>query len=112
MPKRPIDPPEPELQDPDEPGFGDPEEEDEAELTARPSPAGNPELDPDDERVVPSSNVGGAAPSPGADSGGDLPGPEDDLANLAEPEPASTPELHGFSVQEEDLPLDPAPDEE
>lgn len=111
MPKRPIDPTEADLPDPDEPGFGDPEEEDEAALTARPTSARNPDLDPDEDRVVPASNVGGAAPSPGADSGGDQPGPEDDLANLAEPEPPSTPELHGFSVHEGSLPPEPAPDE-
>ncbi len=113
MAKRPIDPPEQDLPpDADEPGFGDPDDQDEAGLTARPSPARNPELEIDDDRVVPSSNVGGAAPSPGSDSGGDLPGPDDDLANLAEPEPPATPELGGFSVRGEDLSRDPAPDEE
>jgi hypothetical protein len=112
MSERPIDPQEHDFSDTDEPGFGDPDEQDEAELTARPSSARNPELEVDEDRVVPSSNVGGAAPSPGADSGGDLAGPEDDLANLAEPEPPSTPELGGFSVREEDLSRDPAPDED
>jgi hypothetical protein len=112
MPKRPIDPPDADLPDSDEPGSGGPDEQDEAGLTARPSSAGNPELEVDEDRVVPSSNVGGAAPSPGADSGGDLPGSEDDLANLAEPEPPSTPELRGSSVREEDLSRDPAPDED
>ena len=45
----------------------------------------------DDEKLVPLANVGGAAPTPlGLDSGGNLPGPEDDLANL-EPEPPEAP---------------------
>jgi hypothetical protein len=112
MPTRPIDPPDGDIYDPDEPGFGGPDDLDEDDLTARPSRVGNPELDPDEDRVVPGSNVGGAAPSPGADSGGDLPGEEDELANLSEPEPPSTPELRGFSVREEDLPPAPGPDEE
>jgi hypothetical protein len=54
----------------------------------------------------------GAAPTLGGDSGGDLPGPQDDLANLSEPEPPGTPELGGLSVHEEDLPPAPGPDEE
>ncbi len=112
MAKRPTDPRETDLPDDGEPGFGDPDDRDDAELTARPSPIRNPELEVDDDRVVPVSNVGGAAPSPGSDSGGDLPGPDDDLANLAEPEPPTTPELGGFSVGEEDLSRDPAPDED
>jgi hypothetical protein len=110
MATRPKDPQDPALDDPDEPGFGDPD--DEVEATARPSPRGNPELEADDDRVVPSTNVGGAAPSAGADSGGDLPGSEDDLANLSEPEPPGAPELGGFAVREGELPLQPAPDEE
>ena len=37
---------------------------------------------------MPLENVGGAAPTPlGLDSGGNFPGPEDDLSNLSEPEP-------------------------
>ena len=110
MAKHPIPPAD--TPDSGEPGSGAPEEQDEAELTARPSAARNPELEVDEDRVVPSSNVGDAAPSPGGDSGGDLPGPEDDLANLAEPEPPSTPELRGLSVREENLSRDPAPDED
>lgn len=59
--------------------------------------------DPEDDRLVPSTNIGGAAPTPlGADSGGDLPGAEDDLANLGEPEPPEAPELEGISIRSED----------
>ncbi len=76
---------------------GDPiDETDDREVTARPTeqtPDGS--LDDDDgDRLVPQSNVGGAAPtSLGHDSGGDLPGSEDDLSNLSEPEPPESPEL-------------------
>lgn len=57
-------------------------------------------LDGDDDRLVPLSNVGGAAPSPhGHDSGGDLPGFEDDLSNLAEPEPPDSPEVGAVHVR-------------
>ena len=53
-----------------------------------------------DEKIVPMSNVGGAAPTAlGADSGGDLPGSEDDLENLAEPEPPDAPELGAIHVR-------------
>ncbi|GEJ58640.1 hypothetical protein [Anaeromyxobacter diazotrophicus] len=52
------------------------------------------------ERVVPLSNVGGAAPTRlGGDSGGDLPGPEDDLTNLIEPEPPQSPEMNAMHVR-------------
>jgi hypothetical protein len=53
-----------------------------------------------EEKLVPPSNVGGAAPTPlGCDSGGDLPGSEDDLANLAEPEPPEAPEVGAVHVR-------------
>ncbi len=67
--------------------------------TDEPTPTVQPrerpeQLDDDGDRLVPLSNVGGAAPSPhGHDSGGDLPGNEDDLSNLAEPEPPDSPEV-------------------
>jgi hypothetical protein len=52
------------------------------------------------ERVVPMSNVGGAAPTRlGNDSGGDMPGPEDDLTNLIEPEPPESPEVGALHVR-------------
>ena len=73
------------------------------EPTARPS---DPELreleEEDDEKLVPLTNVGGAAPTPhGLDSGGDLPGSEDDLANLSEPEPPEPPEVGAVHVHDE-----------
>jgi hypothetical protein len=55
----------------------------------------------EEDRVVPSTNLGGAAPTSGHDSGGDLPGPEDDLTNLAEPEPPPAPEVNGMTVRPE-----------
>jgi len=59
--------------------------------------------DPEEDRLVPPTNVGGATPTPlGADSGGDLPGPEDDLANLPEPEPPPAPELDSLSIRSEE----------
>lgn len=85
---------------------------DEPEPSARPTRRAPLPGESDAERVVPVSNVGGAAPSPGGDSGGDLPGAEDDLANLSEPEPAAAPELDGFTVREEELREEPGPDEE
>jgi len=95
---------------PDPPGFGDP---DEPHPTARPAPAVDEDLASEqEERLVPSTNVGGAAPSLGGDSGGDLAGPEDSLANLSEPEPPATPELGGLSVREEELRREPSPDEQ
>ena len=52
------------------------------------------------DRVVPLSNVGGAAPTRlGNDSGGDLLGPEDDLTNLIEPEPPESPELNAMHIR-------------
>ncbi|MFT3913627.1 MAG: hypothetical protein QM704_05845 [Anaeromyxobacteraceae bacterium] len=54
-----------------------------------------------DEDVVPRENVGGAAPTPrGGDSGGDLPGAEDDSASLAEEEPPRPPELDAVHVKD------------
>ncbi len=75
---------------------------DEPEPTARPAEREGEELTQEDgEKLVPLSNVGGAAPTPlGHDSGGDLPGPEDDLANLAEPEPPEPPEVGAVHVRE------------
>ena len=88
--------------DPDESELGanDP---DEGELTARPSGHAPSRFEDDDDRLVPSSNIGGAAPTlRGRDSGGDLPGPEDDLSNLAAPEPPPAAEVEGLSVRGED----------
>jgi hypothetical protein len=74
---------------------------DEPEPTARPSE--RPIREADDEKLVPMTNVGGAAPTAaGLDSGGNRPGPEDDLANLAEEEPDAPPEVSAVSVREED----------
>ncbi len=75
-----------------------------AEPTARPSERLIRDLlEEDDEKLVPMSNVGGAAPTPlGLDSGGNLPGPEDDLANLSEPEPPEPPEVGAVHVQEDE----------
>ena len=70
-----------------------------------PEPTVRPHERPDndderDERVVPLSNVGGAAPTRlGNDSGGDMPGPEDDLANLIEPEPPESPEMSAMHIR-------------
>ncbi|HYD41849.1 MAG TPA: hypothetical protein VEB43_13555 [Anaeromyxobacter sp.] len=88
--------------EPDEPELGS-SDPDEGELTARPSARAQSAFEDDDDRLVPSSNIGGAAPTiRGRDSGGDLPGPEDDLANLAEPEPPTAAEVDGLSVRGED----------
>jgi hypothetical protein len=74
---------------------------DEPEVTAQPSEREPRELaGEDDEKLVPASNVGGAAPTPlGLDSGGNLPGPGDDLANLSEPEPPEPPEVGAVHVR-------------
>ena len=74
------------------------------EPTARPSSRATRErAAEDDERVVPHTNVGGAAPTPlGLDSGGNLPGSEDDLSNLPDPEPPEPPELGAVHVRDED----------
>ncbi len=76
---------------------------DEAEPTARPSEREPHELaEEDDEKLVPLSNVGGAAPTPlGLDSGGNFPGPQDDLSNLSEPEPPEAPEVGAVHVRED-----------
>jgi hypothetical protein len=77
---------------------------DEPEVTARPSEREPRELaEEDDEKLVPHSNVGGAAPTAlGLDSGGNLPGPRDDLSNLSEPEPPEPPEVGAVHVREDD----------
>ena len=79
-------------------------EADAPEPTARPSSSPARELaEEDDEKLVPLTNVGGAAPTPlGMDSGGDLPGSEDDLANLSEPEPPEPPEVGAVHVHDSD----------
>jgi hypothetical protein len=83
------------------------EEEDEAqgdpEVTARPTGREPTALrDDDGEKVVPMSNVGGAAPTAlGHDSGGDLPGSQDDLENLSEPEPPESAEVEAVHVRRE-----------
>jgi hypothetical protein len=79
-------------------------EPDVPEPTARPVARDLRErVDEDDEKLVPLSNVGGAAPTPlGLDSGGNLPGSADDLANLSEPEPPEPPEVGAVHVREED----------
>ncbi len=79
---------------------------DEPELTARPTEHESEELEQEDgEKLVPLSNVGGAAPTPlGMDSGGNLPGPQDDLANLSEPEPPEPPEVGAVHVRDDDDP--------
>jgi hypothetical protein len=74
---------------------------DDPEPTARPTDRISRErLEGEDEKLVPASNVGGAAPTPlGGDSGGDLPGPEDDLASMSEPEPPEPPEVEAVHVR-------------
>ncbi len=69
-------------------------------VTAQPTEQPCRELEEEAEKLVPLSNVGGAAPTLlGGDSGGDLPGSKDDLANLAEPEPPEPPELEAVHVR-------------
>ncbi len=81
------------------PTESDLDDRDVPEPTARPSQRPDVE-DEEDDRLVPLSNVGGAAQTTlGRDSGGDLPGPEDDLASLAEPEPPQSPELGAVHVR-------------
>ncbi len=79
-------------------------EREEPEPTARPSERESHELaEEDDEKLVPLSNVGGAAPTAlGLDSGGNLPGPQDDLSNLSEPEPPEPPEVGAVHVHEQE----------
>ena len=56
-----------------------------------------------DEKTVPLENVGGAAPTAlGLDSGGNFPGPEDDLSNLSEPEPPEAPEVGAVHVRDDE----------
>jgi hypothetical protein len=96
MPRRPRTPP--------------PDEETQApEPTARPSErAARERTEEDEEKLVPQSNVGGAAPTAlGLDSGGNLPGSEDDLANLSEPEPPEPPEVDAVHVRGDEDPNAP-----
>lgn len=74
------------------------------EPTARPTERDVRErAEEDDEKLVPLTNVGGAAPTPlGLDSGGNLPGSEDDLANLSEPEPPEPPEVGAVHVRDDE----------
>jgi hypothetical protein len=54
-------------------------------------------------RLVPRTNVGGAAPTrTGHDSGGDLDDYQDDLSDLIEPEPPESPELDAVHVRARD----------
>ncbi len=77
---------------------------DSPEPTARPSEREPHEREEEEEeKLVPMTNVGGAAPTPlGLDSGGDLPGSEDDLSNLSEPEPPEPPEVGAVHVREDE----------
>jgi hypothetical protein len=78
------------------------ETRDEPTYTAQPHEL-PPDEDEDGDRLVPRTNVGGAAPTRlGLDSGGDLPGPDDDLTSLAEPEPPSAPEVGAVHVRDGD----------
>jgi hypothetical protein len=97
MPRRPRTPP-PDEEPPPAP-----------ELTARPSERAARERTEEDEgKLVPLSNVGGAAPTAlGLDSGGNLPGSEDDLANLSEPEPPEPPEVDAVHVRGDEDPNAP-----
>ncbi len=72
--------------------------------TAKPSGHSAKErAEEDDEKLVPLTNVGGAAPTPlGLDSGGNFPGSEDDLANLSEPEPPAPPEVDAVHVRDDE----------
>jgi hypothetical protein len=74
------------------------------EPTARPSERiGQERAEEDEEKLVPMTNVGGAAPTAlGRDSGGDYPGSDDDLGNLSEPEPPEPPEVGAVHVREDD----------
>lgn len=69
------------------------------EPTAQPRERNEPEEE-DGDRLVPSENVGGAAPTHlGGDSGGDFPGQDDDLSSLIEPEPPESPEVGAVHVR-------------
>jgi hypothetical protein len=76
----------------------DDESRPEGEVTAQPCERCHTD---DDERLVPLSNVGGAAHTPsGSDSGGDPPGADEELSNLAEAEPpAESPEVGAVHVR-------------
>jgi hypothetical protein len=92
-------------------GFNPPIDDDDAadppELTAQPRERPDNE-DEDGDRLVPLENVGGAVPTYlGGDSGGDLPGPEDDLSNLMEPEPPESPEVGAVHVRRSEGPRSP-----
>jgi hypothetical protein len=78
--------------------------EDDREVTARATGRETDELlDEAGEKVVPKTNVGGAAPTPlGMDSGGDRPGSQDDLENMPEPEPPEEAELGAVHVRREE----------
>lgn len=67
------------------------------ELTAQPCERFHAD---DDERLVPLSNVGGAAPTPYGSDGGDPPGEGEELSNLAEAEPpAESPEVGAVHIR-------------
>ncbi len=77
------------------------------EFTAQPRQRTGSEED-DLDRLVPPENVGGAAPTHlGSDSGGDLPGSEDDLSSLVEPEPPESPEVGAVHVRAGEGPKGP-----
>ena len=80
--------------------FRDDPDEELPEVTAQPRERASSE-DDDGDRLVPMENVGGAVPTRrGGDSGGDLPGSEDDLSSLAEPEPPDeAPEVDAMHVR-------------
>lgn len=100
MPRRDL----PHPDDADDAAIDRDEPRDEPEVTARPSERLPRDLaDEQDDRLVPMGNVGGAAPTPlGLDSGGNLPGPADDLANLPEPEPPEPPEVGAVHVRDDE----------
>jgi hypothetical protein len=76
------------------------------EPTARPSDRPARELEEEaEEKLVPSANVGGAAPTAlGLDSGGNSAGPEGDLGSLSEPEPPEPPEVEAVHVRRDEGP--------
>ena len=77
------------------------------EPTAQPRDRADPEEE-DGDRLVPSENVGGAAPTHlGGDSGGDFSGSDDDLSSLAEPEPPESPEVGAVHVRAGEGPKGP-----
>jgi hypothetical protein len=76
-------------------------EEDATEPTVM--PLAQPDRKEEDvDRVVPATNVGGAAPTVlGGDSGGERSGAAGDLASLIEPEPPESPEVGAVHVRRE-----------